>query len=403
MELIMKPLTLFDDLRLTLEEAIDLSLSSLREYGQRYRHWTIAFSGGKDSTTVLSLILWFIKTGQLAAPESLTVQYADTRLELPPLHAAALEQLKVAEQHGTKTLIVMPPIDDRFFVRILGKGYPPPHNGFRWCVGLLKINPMQVALSTIREHAGEKFLTLTGMRVGESAARDQRIAIACSKDDGECSQGWYQKTTPAEISDLLAPILHWRVCHVSDWLNFHAPSYGFPTVPVVEAYGADAGDSESLAARTGCIRCPVAGRDTVLDRVVGMPSWSYLSPFVRLQTVYERLSSPLSRLRKQGERVKSGAMGSRPMRMGPLTMEARYWGLEQVKALQMEVNTAAQLQCRPEVWLITLEEEQRILELIAANTWPDKWDGTEIHADVLVDQIIAEDIAQPLLFGQEWL
>ena len=31
----------------------------------------------------------------------------------------------------------------------------------------------------------------------------------------------------------------------------------------------------------------------------------------------------------------------------------------------------------PEISLISLEEEQRILELIAANTWPQGWTGTE--------------------------
>jgi DNA sulfur modification protein DndC len=391
----------FQEQRLTLEGAIDLTVASIWEYGQHYKHWCISFSGGKDSSTVLSLVLWLLETGRLPRPESLTVTYADTRMELPMLHAAAKEQLAVAAQHGARIIVAEPPLEDRFFVRMLGKGYPPPHNGFRWCVGLLKLNPMFTALEEIRQITGERFLTLTGMRVGESAARDQRIALSCSKDDGECSQGWFQKMTPASVADVLAPIIHWRVCHVGDWLMFDAPSYGFPTLPVIEAYGADAGDSEPLAARTGCIRCPVAGHDTTLDRVIKTPSWAYLAPFTRLYEVYGQLSSSRARLRKQGERNKNGRLSKRPMRQGPLAMEERLWGLEQVKAIQDEVNSAAKAQGRPEVWLITEEEEARILELIAANTWPEKWDGTEIRADVLVDNIIAEGIVQPLLGGLE--
>lgn len=41
--------TLFDAHRMTSKEAIALTIASLTEHGQRYRHWAIAFSGGKDS------------------------------------------------------------------------------------------------------------------------------------------------------------------------------------------------------------------------------------------------------------------------------------------------------------------------------------------------------------------
>jgi DNA sulfur modification protein DndC len=42
--------TLFDGMRLTLEQAVDQSVESLREYGRWYRHWALAYSGGKDSS-----------------------------------------------------------------------------------------------------------------------------------------------------------------------------------------------------------------------------------------------------------------------------------------------------------------------------------------------------------------
>ncbi len=398
----MRNLSLFEAERLTLDDAIDLARQSLLAYIATYERIAVAFSGGKDSTTVLTLLLHFIATGQLRLSyDQVTVLYADTRMELPMLHQAALGLLDLARQRGCAVEVVQPPLDDRFFVRMLGRGYPPPNNGFRWCVGLLKIEPMQAALKAIHDQAGGKFLTLTGMRIGESAARDQRIALACSKHDGECSQGWFQQTTPTSIADVLAPILHFRVCHVGDWLMFHAPALGFPTLPVIEAYGAGVGDTEMLAARTGCIRCPVAGHDTTLDRVVKTPRWAYLAPFTRLWGVYEELSSSRCRLRKQGERLKSGKMGKRPMRQGPLTMEARRWGVAQVLDIQTEVNTAARLLSRPEVVILAPEEVARINELITANTWPELWDGTEVRGDALVDQVLAEGIVQPILFALE--
>ena len=42
---------------------------------------------------------------------------------------------------------------------------------------------------------------LTGVRIGESAARDQRIALSCTKDGGECGQGWFQQTSSQAVAD----------------------------------------------------------------------------------------------------------------------------------------------------------------------------------------------------------
>lgn len=46
----MKQRTLFDGMRLTLEQAVEQSVDSLNQYGARYRHWALAYSGGKDSS-----------------------------------------------------------------------------------------------------------------------------------------------------------------------------------------------------------------------------------------------------------------------------------------------------------------------------------------------------------------
>ena len=51
----MRTASLFEGDRLTLEDAINLSIASLTEYGRRYRHWAGAYSGGKDSTAAITL------------------------------------------------------------------------------------------------------------------------------------------------------------------------------------------------------------------------------------------------------------------------------------------------------------------------------------------------------------
>lgn len=388
--------SLWETDRLTLERSLTLTIESLQAYGPLYRHWAIAYSGGKDSSAVVTLVAHLIASGQVKPPESLTVLYADTRMELPPLQAAAMQILKHLQSYGIKTQIVLPDLDSRFFVYMFGRGVPPPKNRFRWCTPQLKIEPMEAALATLREMYGEKFLMLTGVRVGESAARDQRIALSCSKDGAECGQGWYQAKTPEAVADVLAPCLHWRVCHVWDWLTFHAPRYGFATEVIAEVYGGD--EKEEINARTGCVGCNLASKDVALDTVLRLPQWSYLTPLKRLRPLYQELRHASLRLRKDGtDRRSDQTLAANPMRLGPLTMEARRYGLKQVLEIQSQVNAFAHEQGRPCIDLINTEEHTRILELIERNTWPDRWTGNEIRGDVMIDQVIADGVIQPLL------
>ena len=65
--------TLFDSDRMGIRESLDLTAASLAEYGSRYRHWAIAFSGGKDSTCALAVVLHLLRAGRVPPPDSLTV------------------------------------------------------------------------------------------------------------------------------------------------------------------------------------------------------------------------------------------------------------------------------------------------------------------------------------------
>lgn len=383
--------TLFDEERLNPLRAMELTAESLRAYGRLYRHWAIAYSGGKDSTATLTVVLHLLESGQVPAPETLTVLYADTRMELPPLHITAMKMLRavtIRPQIGkppaggakVETRVVLPPLDERFMVYMLGRGVPPPTNRFRWCTPQIKVEPMLAALVDLRERAGEKVLMLTGVRVGESAARDQRIALSCGRDGAECGQGWYLETTPESIADTLAPLLHWRVCHVWDWLMHDAPEHGFPTAPVAQSYGGDR--AAEVGARTGCVGCNLASKDVALDRVLAIPQWRWLTPLKRLRPMYAELRAAKNRLRKHGETKKDGTFLATD-RLGPLTMEARLWALSEVlENIQRPIQKAAPAGAEGYT-LIDAEEEARIRELIDAGTWPNRWDGTEDRGDLL--------------------
>lgn len=372
-------------MRLTLDGAIDLSVASLNAYGERYRHWAIAYSGGKDSTATVTFVAWAIRTGLVAAPESLTVLYADTRMELPPLQQSAMLLLDELSAQGFNTQVVLPKMDDRFFVYMLGRGVPPPKNRFRWCTPQLKIEPMHATLADLRQRHGEKLLMLTGVRLGESAARDQRIALSCSKDSGECGQGWFQVATPESVADTLAPLLHWRLCHVYDWLYFEDGRHGYDVTGIAAIYGED-------DVRTGCVGCNLANRDNALDRLLRNPEWSHLSPLLELRPLYTELTMSKHRKRKsEAELRQDGQWSPNVQRLGPLTMDARLYALDRILDIQQRAG----------VDLINTEEHARILELIDANTWPNKWTGDEITGDELIDAItvnaLGELVTQPVL------
>jgi DNA sulfur modification protein DndC len=389
--------SLFDAQRLTLKDSIELTAQSLLAFGANHRHWAIAYSGGKDSSTLVTVVIHLLESGAVPYPESLTVLYADTRQEIPPLYFSAMKMLDQLSQRGIKTQVVLPELDDRYFVYMFGRGVPPPNNNtLRWCTPQIKVEPMINALKVLRDEHGEKFLMLTGVRIGESAARDNRIALSCSRNGAECGQGWFQETTPDNVADTLAPLLHWRVCHVWDWLMFDAQSLGFPTSLVAEVYGGE--EANEMNARTGCIGCPLAEKDTVLDYIIGLPHWAYLAPLKKLKPLYRELRKFKHRLQKYGERNNDGRLSSNPNRKGPLTMDARRYGLSVVLSIQNEINEVAHAQGHPEIDLINAKEQARIEELIADNTWPKRWTGNESRGDILLPLIYQSGAVQDTLF-----
>lgn len=383
--------------RMVHAEAVDLTLMSLRSYWDRHQHVAIAWSGGKDSTATLTLLVHLIEAGELHRPARLHVFYADTRQELPPLQIAAEAIIaKLRERDWIEVVVVRAPLDKRFMVYILGRGVPPPNNNtLRWCTRQIKVDPMSEALEAAIADLPGTALMITGVREGESAVRDGRIAMSCSRDGAECGQGWYQKELPnakgirGKIATL-APILHWRVCIVWDWLKVFAPQPefgGWPTAILADAYGGE--EAEEINARTGCVGCPLAAKDAALEAVIALPQWAHLSPLLELKPLYRWMRLPAQRLRKAGaERLKDGRIAKNPQRMGPLTLAARREALAKI----------LDLQSRARVDLINAEEEARIRHLIAAGTYPDKWEGTEPTADTWLDTVHQDGSIQPLLF-----
>ena len=267
------------------------------------------------------------------------------------------------------------------------------------------------------------YLADLGDREGMCLHFGYRWSKGLERNGAECGQGWFQETLPESLCDTLAPILHWRVCHVWQYLRDWAPTprHGaFNTALLAEAYGGD--QAEENHARTGCLGCPLANRDTALDYVLSLPAWKHLEPLKELRPLYRELRLPKWRLRKPGgESRKDGTLVANQNRMGPLTMDARRMALAKVLEIQARVNAAASADVSPEVQamlgpdelaelrakrrrpapidILNAEEVARIEELIAANTWPNKWTGDEPVADEPYEDHFADGTRQQLIFG----
>jgi 3'-phosphoadenosine 5'-phosphosulfate sulfotransferase (PAPS reductase)/FAD synthetase len=210
--------------------------------------WLLAFSGGKDSTTVLVLTVEFLRRRRPAGV-SLEILYADTLLEIPPMarHAermlAHAEALAEAEGLPLRVQRLRPPPDQTFWVLVLGKGYPVPSFRFRWCTDRLKVRPMRRAA----EQGDPNAVMLVGVREGESAVRDGRLRQTCGR--GECGPAAVGKAGPFPA---VSPIREWRSCDVWDFLVFRAPAVGLAHRRAVAAvWGGRGGPLRLLAVPAG--------------------------------------------------------------------------------------------------------------------------------------------------------
>jgi DNA sulfur modification protein DndC len=270
------------------------SISALRAMVEKgYTHWIVTFSGGKDSTTTLIVSL----EAALVHPEQverIDIVYSDTMLEILLIRQFALDFMKTIQNMERVARlpiychIVCPEIEQRFWVCLLGKGYPPPHQRFRWCTRRLKIEPVENALKSFVKPG--KTLILTGVRFGESRARDARLHQSCGRG-GECGQGvWFQFSSRLQAA-YMAPIVEWGECDVWDFLQFHAPALGYPTRHIEDSI------YNGRETRFGCWICTVVRQDRTMEKITALLQWSHLRPLLDFrQRVKELTSRPESRL-----------------------------------------------------------------------------------------------------------
>ncbi|MCF6367213.1 MAG: DNA phosphorothioation system sulfurtransferase DndC [Bacteroidales bacterium] len=150
------------------------------------RPWIIGFSGGKDSTVLLTLVWRALEKIRKEMPypfqlkRQVYVVCNDTMVENPIITEYVDDVLTKIEQAAREQNLpifiqkTIPKIEATFWVNVLGKGYPVPNNSFRWCTDKLKIRPTS---SFITEQINEKgeAIVLIGVRSAESSSRGRSI------------------------------------------------------------------------------------------------------------------------------------------------------------------------------------------------------------------------------------
>ena len=139
--------------------------------------WIIGYSGGKDSTAVLQLT--WLAIADLPSEKRhkpVHVITTDTLVENPVVATwversqSAMREAATAGQMPFTPNLLRPQVEESFWVNLIGKGYPAPRTGFRWCTERLKIQPSNRFIRRVITDNGEAILLL-GARKAESTAR----------------------------------------------------------------------------------------------------------------------------------------------------------------------------------------------------------------------------------------
>ena len=153
------------------------------------RPWIIGFSGGKDSTVMLTLVwlsLLKIKNeiDEKFLKREVWVVCNDTLVENPIITnyvngiLVKIENAAIKHNLPIKVKKTIPRLEDSFWVNLIGKGYPAPNNAFRWCTERLKIKPTSRFIDEIvnsEDNDHKEAIVLVGTRKSESATRAKSI------------------------------------------------------------------------------------------------------------------------------------------------------------------------------------------------------------------------------------
>lgn len=299
-------------------------------------HWIFAFSGGKDSTAALKVCLQAYRNSD-TKPERMTLIYCDTGVENPVLDQyvkqvlGRMEREFLDEKIPLEIRCLKAPPEDRFFVRLIGRGYPPPTNSFRWCTTGLRIRPVS---HFIQANDPEDTVVVLGLRSSESQQRDRSLAKSSDRF-------WQKQREGKGDYDLFLPIVDMDVPEVWDAV-FALPLPRSINPRELEILYRDAsGECPVIKApnappcasgRFGCWTCTVVRKDKSARQLIDA-GYLQLQPFLQFRDWLSNIRNDPNRRWPQRRNGNAG--------MGPFTLDARREILARINLLEDE--TGAQI------------------------------------------------------------
>lgn len=288
--------------------------------------WVIAYSGGKDSTMTLQLVLEAI-AGK--PKKEIHILYADTRVEPPPVIDQARELLEGINNWArenslpVRTKILYPETKDNFFVLMLGKGYLPPTRWFRWCTERLKVRPIKKYIKGLMKDYGA-CTVLLGVRLKESSDRDKGL-----KKRG------YSKWMPFDGlhgAVIYAPILELSVEDVWTFLLDNDLPWGMGHCQLRHLY---TGGNSSCSLfcggiRFGCWVCTVVKKDRCTEGLAQIPGWDWLESLLAYRDLMlEVRNNPENRVMRSNNGREY---------LGPLNLSTRKFFYTKLKELEAKIG-----------------------------------------------------------------
>jgi len=333
------------------------------------RQWIASFSGGKDSTALVTWVEWLRRIGMVKCDTPRLVM-SDTGVEYPFLGSVANRLMAVLTSSGWACEIVTPKTDQKLYCRIFGVGNAPTHPAnrrMRWCTRSTKTDPM----ARFARSLGPDVVQLSGVRWGESDNRDGKLRKSGCAAGGECG-------LPDPGPGVYGPIITWTVCKVVEWLEGKAGDDVNAVIgdmlpamrELVDVYEVRRGQVTLFdepptvsAMRFGCVGCPAISSDKVSRsrRLRHRADYSHLR---RLYGIWRQLYKPQNRC----VWIEKGKHG-----MGPLRMETRKRYFPELLDIQASAG----------VTLVTAEDEAFIRDCWVRKVYPRGWS----EADELVQPL----------------
>ncbi len=269
---------LLESLQIAKRPLTDLSAEIIEVYLSDKRPWVLGFSGGKDSTAILSLIYSSLLR---LAPEKrhkhIYIVTSDTLVETPvviDLIASVLETINkqaVVDKIPMTAHPVFPKTDQTFWVNLLGRGYPAPRQSFRWCTERMKIDPVSDFITDKVAKHGEVVVVL-GSRSQESSSRAQVIA------KHSIAGSHLSRHTSLPNAYTYMPIEDWSADEVWEYLMGAPCPWGGDNQKLFELYkGSNQGECPLVIdtntpscgnSRFGCWTCTVVTEDKALHGLI---------------------------------------------------------------------------------------------------------------------------------------